>query len=200
MSKKKVSSEITICAIVAIVAIVFIVSVFNQNITGNVTLRTDQNCVDTDVNNDNSKFGTVTIQTRNGPEEWSDECVADKTLVQYYCRGGQGYGKIGRHCPNGCLDGVCLSNELVIDDNSGSRRGIVVSSSNTGREACTDNEKPDNRYEQGTLIFKDFSGTYEFKDYCRGKVVIQYSCTTANSYRSIGSLCLKGCSQGACTR
>jgi hypothetical protein len=191
-----------VIALAAIVIIIFTASLFNQGITGNATIPVHKfkgvsDCSDSERANDNFLYGEIVVETRDDTEIWPDECVDDKTLVQYYCRPGDGYGKFGRHCDYGCKDGVCLKLDDPKVEITYKKR---IDNDYSGGKACQDNEKQNDRYEKGTLIFRDTSGSVEISDHCRGKVVIQYSCLSAKRYSATGSLCLKGCVDGACIR
>ena len=175
MGKKEVS---VVVALSVIVVIALIVSVFNEGITGNsispTTFRANSDCSENDLEEDPLIFGELIIQTKYGTENWPDKCSKDrKRVIQYYCRSGKGYGVKSNFCEFGCKEGVCLERERTKKEVIFKK--IVDSSVHKGKEACNDNEWPNDKYKKGTLTFQE-GLTYEFSDYCKDeKNVIQLS-------------------------
>src|SRR3989344_6707960 len=100
-----------IMSLVAIISVVALVTVFNGNISGAFTQgsysRIVHACEDTDPWNLNDKYGVVNFLEDGQKLVMEDECLDKKTLRQFYCRGTQDWGRIGRACANGCEAGIC---------------------------------------------------------------------------------------------
>ncbi len=138
-----------------------------------------QECQDTDGGIDYYEKGVAFIY-ESDKENTEDYCTNEHQLREYYCKeSSTGVASDHYTCPEGCLDGACLGEEVPL-----------------GEEECFDSDKGPMLYEKGHTIDKQHEGDYW--DVCLNNGTLrEYFCGEKN-YQYYSFECSDGCKDGAC--
>ncbi|MBU2616049.1 MAG: hypothetical protein KKC19_03010 [Nanoarchaeota archaeon] len=157
-------------------------------------------CTDSDGDNPLKK-GNLTI----GGFVHSDYCITDQVLAELVCESDDFYSEKGYPCPNGCLDGACVSTIEEVDevavgctDSDGGVDYYVKGIGQGAYEGLTDDNYIFSSEGEFLPTENSFSTDY---DHCVGEdSIYEVYCTSDGNLSATGFFCPNGCLDGACIK